>query len=185
MTKIWHIKIRRLLQSSRGKLVFILSLLLIAFILTYILHRVKKPPNEWHFACYANGYFNNLPELPLTIEKSNVELIFSIENNQAQLIYQLQSSINGIESAQFIGKVEQLDVCSLTYHLVLTLQATHWQDSSLLRPYLENEFSVPAGQLLKDATVFQQVKVSYLDKALTKARLDFISSNNVWACQIN
>lgn len=185
MTQIWHIKTRRFIQSSKGKFVFILSLLLIAFTLTYILHRVKKPPNEWHFACYADGYFNGLGELPLTIEKSHVELIFSIENNQAKLMYQLQSPINGIESAQFIGKIEQLDVGSLTYHLMLTLQATHWQDNSLLRPYLENEFSVPAGQLLKDASVFQQIKVSYLDKALTKARLDFISSNNVWACQIN
>ncbi|WP_350431634.1 hypothetical protein ABIS04_15465 [Shewanella sp. H8] len=154
--------------------------------MTYVLHRVNNPPNVWHFDCRADGYFNHLGELPLTVEKSNAELTFSIENNQAKLTYRLQSLTSGIEIAQLFGEVELLDIGSLTYHLVLTLQPIDWQDNSLLRPYLENEFSIAAEELLaEEVGVSQQIQISYLDKTLTKARLDFVPSNNVWACQIN
>jgi hypothetical protein len=184
MSLLMHMKIRRLLQSKRGKLFFVLSFLLITFIVTSVLNRIASTHNVWHFDCHADGYFSHQGELPLTVDKSNLRLTLYIEHNQAELTYRVESSTHDPETVQLSGKVEEVHMGSFTYHLALSLPPTRWQDNSLLRPYLQNEFGITASHFMDGFSISQEVQVIDLDDTFTRGTLKFLPSNNVWACQL-
>lgn len=182
--RLAHIKMRRLLQSKRGKLVFVLSIVLMIFLITSVVNRIANTHTVWHFDCYADSYFSHQGESSLKVDKSNLWLSLDIDHHQAKLIYKIESSVHGTEIAQLVGKVDHVDMGSFTYHLGLTLQPTLWQTSSRLKPYLHNEFGIMASQKIVGVSIAQQVQVIDLDNALTSATLKFLPSNNVWSCQL-
>ncbi|MBB1437365.1 hypothetical protein H5202_01530 [Shewanella sp. SG41-4] len=181
-----HIKTRRLLQSKRGKLFFVLSFLFIIFIATSVLNRIANTHNIWYFNCHADGYFSQQGESSLTVDKSNLWLMLDIEHNQAQLTYKLDSptDADATEIAQLLGKVKHVDMGSFTYHLELTLQPTHWQQNSRLQPYLRNEYGITSPHFMEGSSVSQQVQVIDLDRTMTRATLKLLPSNNIWSCQL-
>jgi hypothetical protein len=184
ITLLLHIKIRRLLQSKRGKLFFVLSFLLIIFIAISVLNRIANTHNVWYFNCHADGYFSQQGESSLTVDKSNLWLMLDIDHHQAQLTYKLESATDATEIAQLLGKVKHVDIGSFTYHLALTLQPISWQQNSRLQPYLRNEYGVSAHHLMAGSSVSQQIQVIDLDNTLTRATLKFLPSNNIWSCQL-
>ncbi|AZG74527.1 hypothetical protein [Shewanella livingstonensis] len=178
-----HIKIHRLLQSTRGKLVFVLSFVLMIFIVISVINRIANSHNMGHFDCHADGYFSQQGESSLTVNKSDLWLTLDIDHHDAKLTYRLESS-NSTEIAQLVGKVKRVDMGSFTYYLILTILPVRWQDNSRLHPYLRNEFGILPPQSIDGISVSQQVQVIDLDHTLTSATLKFLPSNNIWACQL-
>jgi len=182
MARFLRIKMRRLLQSKRGKLFFVLSFILITFIIISVLNRIANTQHVWHFECHADSYFSRQGALPLATDKRDLWLMLNIEHHQVTLTYQQQQSADDDETVQLFGQVNHVDIGSFTYHLGLTLPPIQWQDNSRLRAYLVNEFSLKDQDLIASIKLSQQVQVVYFDDELTMATLKFIPSNNLWSC---
>ncbi|GGP97526.1 hypothetical protein [Shewanella ulleungensis] len=179
----WRRKTRRFVQSKRGKLTLIFSLLLLVFGGASALEKWVTPHHLWRFTCYADGYLSNADPLKQDAMPSDLMLLFEIEHQQASLHYQLATDAAIAEFAVLQGEVVNVDLGSLTYQLALQIKVRQWQGDSLLQPYLLNELSLTKDRLQLFDAFPLKVQILDIDNNHSRATVKFIPSNSLWSCQ--
>lgn len=177
----WRRRSRRLVQSTRGKLALVFSVMLLIFGGASALERWVTPHHLWRFTCHAQGYLSHAQS---HAAPSDVMLLLEIDHQQASLHYQLDSNAALLEFAIFQGEVAHVDLGSLSYQLALVTKALQWQENSSLHPYLINELSLNEIGLQLLARLPIQVQILNVDSGHSRATLKFMPSNNLWSCQV-
>ncbi|MGI2171114.1 hypothetical protein ACROAE_13165 [Shewanella sp. MF05960] len=183
-TRRWRRKTRRFVQSKRGKLTLILSILLLVLSGASALEKWVTPHHLWRLTCHADGYLSNVQPLKSDAMPTDLTLNFDIEHQQVSLHYQLGSNTTVAEFAVLTGEVNEVDLSSLSYQLTLQIKARQLQDESILHPYLINELSLSRDRLQLFESLPLKVQILNIDNEHSRATVKFIPSNSLWSCQI-
>ncbi|UAL42983.1 hypothetical protein K8B83_19610 [Shewanella inventionis] len=181
----WRRRLRRFLQSRRGKLASVIGVMLLLFTGAITIEQLAIPSDVWLLSCSADGYFsapqfNSEHPIP-----DKLTLLVNIEHQQAALHYQLESGTGVTEFIVMQGKVTRRDLRALSYQLALKANSVQWQDDSRLHPYLLNELSYVEQSIKLNAPVLLDVQIRHVDSPHSRVLLTFMSSNSLWSCQVN
>ncbi|MDD8061324.1 MULTISPECIES: hypothetical protein [Shewanella] len=180
----WRKRARRLLQSKRGKLLFVLTWVFVLFALTHVLEYFVPPHQQWHLSCRADGYFDPQQAQITSSVVSELLLTFTLEYQDAALRYHLGNESLPAESIVLQGNVVKVDFGALNYALQMQLKSKKLNNDSMLLDYLLNELAVGESQLLEGDLLPLQVQILNANDDQLRATLTFIPSNSIWSCEI-
>lgn len=180
----WRKRARRLLQSKRGKLLFVLTWVFVLFAFTHELERLVPSHQQWHLSCRADGYFDSHHPQLTPSAVSELLLTFTLEYQHAALRYDLDNESSPAELILLKGDVVKVDFGALNYQLQMQLKNKKLNDDSMLLRYLLNELAVGEAQFIDGESLPLQVQVFNVDDEQSRATLTFIPSNSIWSCEI-